>query len=378
MITEARFENFKCLADVKIDFTERLTVLVGANASGKTSVLQGLYLFSQLVRNGEVHGLPGTIESNTRWAQKGFKLSCKISTERRDYAIGGEVTCVDSETSSKGGHEPIISKFGGGYRIATSPGRIMGVSGQQQPREALASWFKSTLLLRLDADRLSKAHYSEDERPQILRDGTGLAPALEYLKVSQEENFDQIESYVREIIPSFKRFRLSRVKVSRPETELIQIGAERIERKTEKFYIGSGLTIDFDEARGISADQCSEGTLFAIGIVTALVFPPQPNLLLLDDLDRALHPSAQRRLVEVLRKILAKFPNLQIIATSHSPYLLDCLQPAEIRLMALDENGNSHCKKLSDHQDFNRWKDEMDPGEIWSHFGEQWVANGSK
>jgi predicted ATP-dependent endonuclease of OLD family len=47
MIKSASFRNFKSLRQVDIDF-ERLTVLVGPNASGKTSILEGLHYLSQL------------------------------------------------------------------------------------------------------------------------------------------------------------------------------------------------------------------------------------------------------------------------------------------------------------------------------------------
>ncbi len=47
MIEHAEFRNFKGLLDVKMDF-ERFTMLVGPNASGKTSILQGLRAVSGL------------------------------------------------------------------------------------------------------------------------------------------------------------------------------------------------------------------------------------------------------------------------------------------------------------------------------------------
>jgi recombinational DNA repair ATPase RecF len=43
MIQSASFRNFKSLRHVDVDF-ERLTVFVGPNASGKTSILEGLHL----------------------------------------------------------------------------------------------------------------------------------------------------------------------------------------------------------------------------------------------------------------------------------------------------------------------------------------------
>src|SRR5437667_7866506 len=42
MIRKARIQNFKCLRDVSIDL-ERFTVFVGANGSGKTSVLEAIH-----------------------------------------------------------------------------------------------------------------------------------------------------------------------------------------------------------------------------------------------------------------------------------------------------------------------------------------------
>ena len=47
MIQNASFRNFKSLRHVEVDF-ERLTVFVGPNASGKTSILEGLYYLAQL------------------------------------------------------------------------------------------------------------------------------------------------------------------------------------------------------------------------------------------------------------------------------------------------------------------------------------------
>jgi DNA repair exonuclease SbcCD ATPase subunit len=41
MIHRAKFQNFKALRDVEVTFDSRLTVIVGPNGSGKTSLLQG-------------------------------------------------------------------------------------------------------------------------------------------------------------------------------------------------------------------------------------------------------------------------------------------------------------------------------------------------
>jgi AAA15 family ATPase/GTPase len=47
MFDAVSFQNYKCLADVTIELG-RMTLLVGANASGKSSVLDGIHLLCQL------------------------------------------------------------------------------------------------------------------------------------------------------------------------------------------------------------------------------------------------------------------------------------------------------------------------------------------
>ncbi len=69
-----------------------------------------------------------------------------------------------------------------------------------------------------------------------------------------------------------------------------------------------------------------------------------------------------------------EFPNLQVIASAHSPYLLDGLKPEQVRLVSADDQGYSIVRKLEDHPDFEKWKDEMAPGEMWSMFGEKWES----
>ena len=69
-----------------------------------------------------------------------------------------------------------------------------------------------------------------------------------------------------------------------------------------------------------------------------------------------------------------RFPDLQVIATAHSPYLLNYLAPEQVRIMTNDSEGHARCGRLTDHPQFETWKDEMAPGEMWSLFGEKWLA----
>lgn len=59
-----------------------------------------------------------------------------------------------------------------------------------------------------------------------------------------------------------------------------------------------------------------------------------PGVVLIDEIDLHLHPKWQRR---VVGDLLAAFPNIQFIATTHSPFVIQSLPPVEgVQLINLD------------------------------------------
>lgn len=152
-----------------------------------------------------------------------------------------------------------------------------------------------------------------------------------------------------------------------------KLGQERNPLFGKEKVRGSKLAFDVVGAQRVPAEHMSEGTLLVLGWLTAIMAYEDRWLFLLDDIDRGLHPQAQRELVSLLRRLLAQNPRYQVIATSHSPYLLDQLTEAEVQLVTTAEDGATVCGRLSDHPEFARWKDVMLPGELWSTVGEEWL-----
>jgi predicted ATP-binding protein involved in virulence len=65
----------------------------------------------------------------------------------------------------------------------------------------------------------------------------------------------------------------------------------------------------------------------------------ESGILLLDEIDIYLHPRWQRTLLPAMRKAL---PDVQIVASSHSPFVISSCKDARVHVLTLDERGAAH------------------------------------
>jgi predicted ATPase len=366
MIRKASFRNFKSLRDVDVEF-ERFTVIVGPNASGKTSILQGLDYISKVCsrKRGDHFATDEELSALRCKANDETSFSVKVATEE-----------IEVEWTQHIGPPPIFIETSGRFRELREGGQDWTSLEDVQARHGrYFPDFKATVQLKFEAGGLAAPSYSSELPPRIDPDGAGLSSALAYIALNRPEIFNELQTNIRSIIPTLRRIRFDRVPLFMTQTETVKIDSDELTRQVRKQYIGDTLIFDFDGAPGIPASGVSEGTLVVLGLLAVVMSPNRPRLVLLDDLERGLHPTAQRELVKLIRKLLAQYPDLQIIATSHSPYLLDDLEPREVLLTWADEDGITSCARIDEHPEFERWKDEMSPGTFWSVMGEKWVKD---
>jgi predicted ATP-binding protein involved in virulence len=70
------------------------------------------------------------------------------------------------------------------------------------------------------------------------------------------------------------------------------------------------------------------------------------GIVLVDEIDLHLHPAWQR---EVVPQLAAALPNLQFVLTSHSPLVAGTLQSGNLRLIEADDSGASVVRRLHEH-----------------------------
>jgi hypothetical protein len=77
-----------------------------------------------------------------------------------------------------------------------------------------------------------------------------------------------------------------------------------------------------------------------------------------------------------LKVLLARddMRNVQVIATTHSPFVLDPLDFDEVRVFAAKPDGSAVVKSLSEHPDAPVLRGKLSAGELWTSDQESdWV-----
>ena len=369
MINEIGFRQFKGLRSVDIELS-RLTVIVGANASGKTSILEGVYNLCRAIW--------GKADQVMNPSYLSFAYRRGGQGELQIQGRGGGETCLLRAVPPSGyiSQQPLSNPSGDGIwevRLEILEKRPNWLEVNESHRKRLSPFQSS--LLRFDASRLAAPSSSEFPRPSIAPNGEGLAPALAYVALNQPDQFREIQDRMRQIVPGLKRIRFDKMAASKLEHEIVVVDGVEVPRDVHRNQVQDLIMFDFENASDVPSLMVSEGTLIGLGLLTVLLGTLRPSIVLMDDLEHGLHPRAQRSVMRILRELMANDPELQIIATTHSPFIADEVGSNELLLVTSDPTDGTVCGRISEHPEFARWKDEMLPGEYWSMVGEDWLKN---
>ncbi len=376
MIHRAKFTNFKCLADVELDRLGNFATFVGPNGSGKTSVLEALHYVSKLGTRKPSEFFDEQREAATLLRRGASNSQIGIEIEGDWSGTKGVVhLCVQVSRSSENGEdrEPRF-ELGANFDDGTQRQPLDKPLVYAPKTRDFGFAVESAVLLRLNPEELAAPSYSETEQPRIKYDGEGLATVLREMQANRPDAFSDLIESLKAVVPAVEGVRTRRAPVWKTSTRKITVDGESFTGEETEKFMGEEVVFDMEGASDLPAHAVSEGTLLVLGLLAVLMNERRPNLVLLDDIEQSLHPKALEDLIGTLRKLLEKYSDLQILATSHSPYLLDHLDADEVWLTNLDDDGSTVARRLSEHPDYEEWADEMSPGEFWSYVGENWVT----
>lgn len=355
MLTRFEARGFKLLRDVAVDLSP-LTVLVGANGTGKTTLLDGIDWLLSIARQGA---------ASNEWppadALAGRSLAELLSRPDADR-LGLTLARTDAP--------PLTLELS---RQESSARKAADALSRRVEHPELTG-LPSHVRLQLDTQRLAKPSAAATGRLPLAPDGSGLATVLHDVAGRRDGTIDAIESDLARLVPDFRRVHTESIELTWTETEMLQVEGHFLPRQIKRSGGGYRVELAFNTIGRIPAAHVSEGTLLALGLITALRVDA-PNVILIDDTERALHPLAQQGLVHLLRDAIERSNgSLQVIATTHSPYLIDACEPGEVCAFGRKADGTAAVLALTEHPEAKKWLELLEPGEFWTSVGEEWVG----
>ncbi|MDB4929912.1 MAG: hypothetical protein JWM10_2396 [Myxococcaceae bacterium] len=371
MLTEVELKNYRGHTDTRVPLA-RFTLLVGDNAVGKTSVLEAVSLVARSVTEGpnllftgdtapefvRRHNAAVATTLLVRGASQSspnasWSLAIQIPLETRILDVIGYAYAD--------GQDQIESR---GRAFLNAPGGITALLSN-------VSLLPPPTILRLEPRRLAEPSTSDDLVPSLASNGAGLATVLKHLKATDDERYRSLEGALRAIVPSLSSLNFRRVQRPTVTSRVMTVDGQQVIVPEQANVICDELLLKFTDTDWLPAHSASEGTLLTLGVLTRLYEPSAPRVLLLDDIDRALHPRAQGEFIARLRAALEALPDAQIIATAHSPYIADHFEPDAVVVLGRPDDGPVVARRLSEHPD-QKLRDALTTGEFLTASGAGW------
>lgn len=379
MINKLSIVHFKAIAAATVPLGP-ITVLVGPNDSGKSTILQALMALS---RTGspkrfsaeQLLECPPSVATTNGDGSANIELAAEGSTAlvanekpypyRYTTGLSSRGNVFAGEEIQWAGRAMLTAKFGGPMVVHTTSQRTEGWLGgstelsffaNEPPSnrdastkpifEAIATDLSATLV-RLDARAIARP--SPLGAP-LAADGSGLVGIVDELLTSGigDEQIRRVNESIRKLSPHVKSV----------AARLHASGGKELH-----FALRSGAVIP--------ASQMSDGIVLAAALVL-ISLGSGSRRLLIEEPENGLHPRQLKVVADAIRAI-AETQGTQVVLTTHSPLLLNQFGAEEVVLVTRDESG-VRTQRMSDARGLDDLASEMSLGELWYNVGDSNLA----
>lgn len=108
----------------------------------------------------------------------------------------------------------------------------------------------------------------------------------------------------------------------------------------------------------------STGTLRVVALLALLKDPTGPSVIFIEEIENGLDPRTVSLLVDEIRRV-TQSGEKQVIATTHSPYLLDLLELDDVLLCERGEKGPEFTWP-ADREEMEHWRSRFLPGRLYT------------
>jgi predicted ATPase len=364
MLTSFRLDNFKSYEHAELPLGP-ITLLIGANAAGKSNAIEALRLLSWLAQGQKLSSIQYTINAGDRILRgrvsdlchrpsRQFTLGCQtddpkwgtltLTIEERDadLHIVGESICDPSETLplyeldqpsqgvgtdagvaynnfQRGGKKPhttVSDQMAAFVQLEGSARFDEKHERAQAEIPTVAKRYQTLLrdILFLDPAPSRMRQYAFQADTRLNGDGTNLSsvlyklwgpPDAETITPAQHAHRDEILRFIRSLP---EQDILGLRFITTPRNEVLVAAVESCGGKEQVF----------------DASLLSDGTLRVLAIASAMLSAPVGSLVVIEEIDNGVHPSRARDLLERIRAV-AESRKLRVLLSTHNPALADAL-----------------------------------------------------
>ncbi len=361
-LTRVSLHRFKAAHDLRDVPLLPFNVLIGRNGAGKSTLLEALQWIDTAVRHNtnvacdRYNGIRDLINQRDPAEPDGFVLQTRLESPRGSFA---RYTCHidEEENQAQVGAEdlvlgdtdpthtaPAIWTEAGARRSADAKLTVddrLALSRIEEflPRPSfeisgtdIAAFWRDAVFLRLEPTDLARTGPIKRGSADPLLDevGTSLTALIETLdRESREDLVEMLQS----VLPDIRGITVSRTSDNRSGNYAL----------TEDFIYRDQRG---DMKRTLPSWMLSEGTRRMTAIFALLARRPGPSLLCIEEIENGLDPIAVRKVLHHLQA--ASRRGVQVILTTHSPWLLDDVPLESIQLVRRVQGDTTYTRLQDD------------------------------
>ncbi len=394
-------KNFRALREVTLGRTiydsgsqalPRLVAVIGANGTGKSSLLDALSFLGDCLKEGveaasdkphrggfeslRTKGISEPIqfevryreESNARPINYTLHIDCNQAgrpmvvrerlRQRRigqksgqphsfvDISNGDGVAWAGESTVAGEGNKQIDVKMKDRQVLAISTyGTLADHPRISKFRDFLGNWYLSYFV-----PHLAREPSMAGAEPHLDREGRNLAKYLQFIQRNRPKEFSAMLTRVAQKIPGIKDIKSDESKNKQLFLEFYCEGYQ------EPFF----------------QQDMSDGTLKMLAYMLLMEDPEPARLLGIEEPENGLHHQLLIHLAQELKSFALRDKGPQVLVTTHSPYFVDALTPDEVWILDKARDGYSTLSLAADIPAIRDLFDEGIPmGSLWysNHFG---------